>query len=70
MDVEIEMNCTPSLSGGSRNETSPNIMFAQQQQIRHDSSEKVMSEYRYHVLVPGTCRIPVVLVYSIRCLFI
>ena len=64
MDVDMEMNITPSPSGGSRNETSPYIMYSQQQQIRHDSSEKVMSEY--HVLVPGTCRIPVVLVYSIR----
>ena len=64
MDMDMEMNSTLSPSGGSRIETSPYIMYSQQQQIRHDSSEKMMSEY--HVLVPGTCRIPVVLVYSIR----
>ena len=63
MDMEMETNSTPSLSGGSQNETSPYIMYEAQQQIRNDSLEKVMSEYWYKVLVPGTCPIPVVLVY-------
>ena len=54
MDMDMEMNSTLSPSGGSRIETSPYIMYSQQQQIRHDSSEKVMSEYQVPVVSPSS----------------